>query len=63
MSHFRYSLEIRWSEEDGHFLATVPKLPGCVSDGETHEEACRNVLEIARQWVETAQEIGRGPVP
>lgn len=32
------------SEEDGGgFLATVPELPGCMSDGETRAEALANV--------------------
>jgi antitoxin HicB len=32
------------SEEDGGgYLATVPELPGCMSDGETRSEAHANV--------------------
>ena len=30
---------------DGGFVATVPSLPGCVSQGETEEEALANVTE------------------
>ncbi|MFG1298135.1 type II toxin-antitoxin system HicB family antitoxin [Xanthobacter variabilis] len=34
------------SEEDGEgFLVRVPDLPGCMSDGETHEEALANVQD------------------
>ena len=38
------------SEEDGGgFIATVPDLPGCTSDGHTREEAARNIEDaIAR---------------
>lgn len=31
-------------EPDGGFVATVPVLPGCVSQGDTREEALRNIL-------------------
>jgi predicted RNase H-like HicB family nuclease len=30
---------------DGGFVATVPSLPGCVSQGETEEEALANIKE------------------
>jgi antitoxin HicB len=31
--------------DGGGFLATVPDLPGCMSDGETPEEALANVRD------------------
>jgi predicted RNase H-like HicB family nuclease len=48
------------SEEDwGGFLATVPELPGCMSDGETQEEALANVKDAIWAWLATAHEMGR----
>jgi len=48
------------SEEDGGgFLATVPDLPGCMSDGETREEAARNVEDAIACWLEEARAVGR----
>ncbi len=47
------------SDEDGGFLATVPDLPGCMSDGETREEAARNVEDAIDCWIEEAIETGR----
>ena len=32
-------------DEDGWYTATVPALPGCVSQGKTEEEAKENVAE------------------
>ena len=32
-------------DEDGFFVATVPSLPGCISQGKTEEEAKNNVKE------------------
>lgn len=59
-----YKIEIiELSEEDGGgFLAQVPKLPGCISDGETHSEAIENVKDAIQCWIETAKELGR-PIP
>jgi antitoxin HicB len=49
-------------EEGGGFLATAPDLPGCMSDGETREEAARNITDAIHAWVEEARSLGR-PVP
>lgn len=49
-------------EEGGGFLATVPDLPGCMSDGETPEEAIRQVQDAIAAWLEAAADMGR-PVP
>ena len=49
-----YSFEIRpLSEEDGGgFLITFPDLPGCMSDGETPEEAIHQPpgIEVPRGY-------------
>ncbi|MGD1016165.1 MAG: type II toxin-antitoxin system HicB family antitoxin [Roseiarcus sp.] len=51
-------------EEGGGFLATVPDLPGCMSDGETREEAARNIEDAIACWIEEAHATGRAvPVP
>jgi predicted RNase H-like HicB family nuclease len=45
-------------EDGGGFLATAPDLPGCMSDGETPEEALRNVAQAIDEWVEHARSLG-----
>lgn len=45
--------------DGGGFLATVPDLPGCMSDGETREEAARNVEDAIACWLEEAVDTGR----
>lgn len=45
--------------DGGGFLAIVPSLPGCMSDGETREEALENVQDAIKCWIETAKELGR----
>jgi antitoxin HicB len=38
-------IEALSDEDGGGFLATVPDLPGCASDGATREEAARNIAD------------------
>ncbi|MGD9867430.1 MAG: type II toxin-antitoxin system HicB family antitoxin [Hyphomicrobiales bacterium] len=64
-----YSVRIeRLAEsEGGGYVAIVPDLPGCMSDGETPEEALRNVQEAIESWIEAAkawkQEIPQPSTP
>ena len=53
-----YAIRIeRLSEDDGGgYFATVPDLPGCMSDGEIPEEALKNVQEAIASWIEAAKE-------
>ncbi|MCS7032092.1 MAG: type II toxin-antitoxin system HicB family antitoxin [Gloeomargarita sp. SKYG116] len=45
-------------ELEGGYTALIPALKGCVSVGETKEEALRNLEEARRLWIETAYEYG-----
>jgi predicted RNase H-like HicB family nuclease len=48
------------SEADGGgFLAIVPELPGCMSDGETPAEALANVEDAIATWIHAARKMGR----
>ncbi len=48
-----YELEaIIYPGEDGMFVAEVPRLPGCISQGATQEEAIANIKEAAALWIE-----------
>lgn len=47
------------AEDGGGYLATVPDLPGCMSDGETRELAARNIGDAIEAWIEEAQALGR----
>ena len=38
-------------DEDGIFVAEVPQLPGCITQGTTHDEAVRNAREAAQRAV------------
>ena len=55
----KYEIIIYWSKEDNYFIAEVPELPGCKSNGKTHAEALQNVEIVISEWIETAKEIGK----
>jgi len=47
------------SEEGGGFFIEFPDLPGCISDGETIEEAIKNGIDAIACWMAAAKESGR----
>lgn len=44
--------------EEGGFVVEVPALPGCVTEGDTVEEAKENVKEAIELYLETLSERG-----
>jgi predicted RNase H-like HicB family nuclease len=60
--NIRYEIILYWSHEDQAFIAEVPELAGCAADGATYQAAVANAEVVIRQWIETAQELGR-PIP
>ena len=38
--------------EEGGFTAYVPSLPGCISEGDTREEALKNIKEALELYIE-----------
>jgi predicted RNase H-like HicB family nuclease len=58
----KYEVIIYWSNEDQAFIAEVPELPGCAADGPTRQAALKNADRVIKEWMETAQELGR-PIP
>jgi antitoxin HicB len=59
-----YPFEIRplTLAEGGGYLIQFPDLQGCISDGQTPEEALKNGQEALQGWLETRQEQGL-PIP
>lgn len=51
--NFRVIIE---QDEDGIFVASVPALPGCHSQGKTYEEAIKNIKEAIQLCLEVAKE-------
>lgn len=42
-------------DEAGYYVAEVPALPGCLSQGKSREEALANVKEAIAGWLETME--------
>ncbi len=47
---------IVYSGEDGYFVAECPSLPGCISQGETREEAIVNIKEAIAGYIAALEE-------
>jgi predicted RNase H-like HicB family nuclease len=42
-------------DEAGYYVAEVPALPGCLSQGKTYEEAILNITEAIEGWLEVME--------
>ncbi len=49
-------------DEDGMFVAEVPSLPGCISQGRTRSESLENIREAISVYLESLEAHG-DPVP
>lgn len=61
MSDFRFRVLI-FQDEDGIFVAEVPALPGCISQGSTRQEALANAREAIELYIESL-EVHGDPIP
>jgi antitoxin HicB len=55
----RYDILITYDDDSALFLADVPDLPGCYSQGETEEQAEINAREAIALHVQTLRELGK----
>ena len=49
-------------DEDGIFVAEVPSLPGCISQGRTRVEALKNIQEAVEVYIESLKAHNE-PIP
>ena len=56
---FRVLIE---QDEDGVYVAQVPTLPGCISQGQTRTEAIDNIREAVLAYLESL-EAHNEPIP
>ena len=59
----KYRIHIE-ADDDGGFVASCPSLPGCWSQGDTRDEAVRNITEAIGAYLESLEKAGDpGPPP
>src|SRR5260370_33105455 len=56
---FPFTLRQLSQEEGGGYFIEFPDLPGCISDGETLEEAIANGYDAVQSWIAVAKERNR----
>ncbi len=61
MSKIKFRVHIE-QDEDGIFVAEVPALPGCISQGSTRKEALENAQEAMELYIESLEAHG-DPIP
>lgn len=49
-------------DEDGGYWVECPSLPGCISQGDTKQEALANIKEAIEAYIESLQKHGE-PIP
>jgi len=57
-----YTIILDLDTEDGGYTVTVPALPGCITEGDTREEAIANAKEAILLYLESLQKDGE-PIP
>ena len=57
----QYSVVLQ-QEPDGGYVALVPSLPGCVSQGDSRQDALSNIKEAIEVYIEDLRDAGE-PVP
>ena len=61
MSNIKFRVLIE-QDEDGVYIAEVPSLPGCISQGHTRKEALANAQEATELYLESLENHG-DPIP
>jgi len=56
---FRVLLE---QDEYGYFVAQVPEMPGCISQGKTREEALKNIRDAIQGYLDSLKKHDE-PIP
>ena len=61
MQKMKYRVIIE-KDEDGVFVAKVPDLPGCATEGKTRKELMKNIKEAIQAYLEALKKHG-DPIP
>jgi len=53
--HYRVTIE---QDEDGVYVVTCPALPGCISQGNSREDALKNIKNAIEGYLESLEKHG-----
>ena len=53
-----YKMEVIEDKEEGGYVVSYPDLPGCITCGETIEQAIENAIDAKRAWIKAALNDG-----
>jgi antitoxin HicB len=59
LPEYQFTIRELSVDEGGGFFIEFPDLPGCMSDGDTVEEAIINGADAVKCWIAAASEVGR----
>ena len=62
MSNYRYTIILQPDQEEGGYTVTVPTLPGCITQGDTTDEAIAMAKDAIRLHIESLIADGQ-PIP
>jgi len=62
MNEYQYTVILYPELDEGRYSVTVPALPGCVTQGETLEEAIAMAKDAIRLYLEALRDEGE-PIP
>jgi predicted RNase H-like HicB family nuclease len=61
MPDYKFTVVVE-KDEDGLYVASVPLLQGCYTQGETYEETLGNIKDAIKLHIEARQALGE-PIP
>jgi predicted RNase H-like HicB family nuclease len=53
-----YTVELK-PQKEGGYTVTAPALPGCISEGDTAEEALKNIRDAVEGYIKASVKHGR----
>jgi predicted RNase H-like HicB family nuclease len=61
MTDYKFTVVVE-RDEDGLYVASVPLLQGCYTQGETYEETLENIKDTIKLHIEARRTLGE-PIP